>query len=40
MHVPRAKMNECLFSNKYDNSVITGPIALKLPMDQGVYLAM
>ena len=36
----RAKMKGCLFSNNHDNSVITGPIALKLRMHEDIHLAM
>ena len=40
MHMPHETMKGCLFSNNYDNSIITGPIALNLYMHEGVYLAM
>ena len=30
----------CQFRNNYDNSVITGPIALKLHMHESIHLAM
>ena len=40
MHVPRAKMKGCYFSNYYDNSVFTGPIALKFRMHEGIHLTM
>ena len=40
MHVQRAKMKGCLFSNNDDNSVNTGPIALKLCTHEGIHLAM
>ena len=36
----RAKMKGRQFSNNYDNSVITGPITLKLRMQEGIHLAM
>ena len=36
MHVPRVKMKGCQLSNNYDNSVNTGPIALKLRMHEGI----
>ena len=39
-HMPCAKMKGCQFDNNYDNSVITGPIALKPCMHVGTYLAM
>ena len=40
MHVSRANMKGCQFSNNYDNFVITGPIALKLCMHVATHLAM
>ena len=36
MHVPRANIKGCSFSNNYDNFVITEPIALKLRMYKGI----
>ena len=40
MHVSRAEMKECQFSNYYENSAITGRIALKLRMHVDTHLAM
>ena len=42
MHVPvvTCKTNGCQLDNNYDNSVITGPIALKFRMHVGTHLAM
>ena len=40
MHAPRKKTKGCQFCNNYENSVITGPIALKLRMHVGTHLKM
>ena len=40
MHVATCKTKGCQLDNNYDNSVITGPITLKLRMHVGTHLAM